>query len=97
MNKNYEPYFERYTVVKVIQSKQREHQGHNRFQHKTCLGFIPINKELTPPRVCPVCHADCEKEVRLEETLKSEGAVLLDPLTKPIKVKEDLLIGGSDS
>lgn len=87
--KRFEPFFTRWSLVKVLQSDQTQHQGHNRFQHKTCLAFVEITPDLVPPMVCPGCGADCVKEAALEERLKNEGAVLLDAPQKPIQVSPE--------
>src|SRR5918992_102755 len=79
----YEPYFSRFNCVLVLKSPKAP-SGIPHYQHITCAGLIPANRDVAPPRVCPICHADTVKEQRDVEIAEQYGAKLLKPAPEKV-------------
>jgi hypothetical protein len=84
----YDPYFDRYNSVILLSDPRLP--GEPFLQHKTCMELIPVPLDRVPPRVCPKCKADCEKEAKEIEVYEQYGEILgIDAPSKMLNSRED--------
>lgn len=86
MPKRFEPYFNRWKSVVAVACPGIP-QGTPLYEHKTCGHTIIATKKEPPPRICPTCGADCEKEQIDFERVEAAGGVALEKPPAVVNLK----------